>query len=685
MNMKKTIIAALLALVAMRGWAQDTKIGTLAETMWRNETTGDWDIGFTEKCAIYDCQLWDYSEVRQKGDKFEVTLTKGRNSESHPSLLEDGRVVTELDNVNYGESVKVTIGKQKNGKRQMTIDGKKQTYSQIITDELPNYPAKDLTPFKDNGYQAGDTVTFIGWLKNFPKDVLDRNRKYEISVSSIITQEGVDYSGDIDDEGRFVVKVPVENSQQIYADWGRTNLLTVLESGETYFLLMDAKSHQRLIMGRDARVQNELLAHDYRKAFKQSDQHRMTEEQLIAYKDQWAGIYQHNQAMLDSILKQNPTLSRRFEDYHRMGDACTLAEEVMQSSLFAEGGKLPQAVKDYVDSLLWKNIAGPYTIAREMSYLLYYYSSNAEHGSYQQSRTIDAYTLLQMEKDGLVKYKEEDKILLGQWKDMIDKYKKAPVTDPNALTEEEKALGHKIGEFFQRSDIQAVINDYLDAIQTEVAISDSIYKDPVLRDFSKAQKLYERLDRKRQPLNKTCMAILNTIQLPAARNTILAENHKFVNMQKAEVAHSECLRPSSDVEGLTDGEAILRKILEPYKGRIVYMDIWGTWCGPCKANLKESWKVKEQLKDYDIVYLYLANTSPEDSWKNVIKEYNLTGPNCVHYNLPREQQAAVERFLNVDSFPTYKLIDKQGNIHPLYWQHHEDMKSFLETIDKMSK
>ena len=124
--------------------------------MWRNEQTGDWDIGFTEKCAIYDCRLWDYSDVRQKGDKFEVMLT------------------------NRGENLKVSVGKLKDGKRQMTIgNGKKQLYSQITTDELPNYPTKDLKPFKDNGYQAGDTVTFIGWLKNFPKEVLDKNWKYE--------------------------------------------------------------------------------------------------------------------------------------------------------------------------------------------------------------------------------------------------------------------------------------------------------------------------------------------------------------------------------------------------------------------------------------------------------------------------------------------------------------------------
>ena len=661
--MKKTILTMLFVVLALAGRAQ-SKIGTLAETMWRNVQTGDWTIGFTEQCAIYDCKLWNYSDVKENNDKFEITLT------------------------NKGDNMKVMIAKQKNGKRQMVVNGKKQTYSQITTSELPNYPEIDLTPFKDNGYQAGDTATIIGWLKDFPKGLLDRNRKYNIELYSIFIKEGKSYSGDIDDEGHFVVKVPVENSQQVYLDWGRTSLVTVLEPGETYFLLIDGRNQKRLVMGRNARLQNELLAHQYRKAFDQPhDHHGMTEEQLLAYKDQWAGMYQHNKAMLDSIMKQNPTLSRKFEDYHLMNDIATTAEELMQGSLFAVNGMLPQAVKDYVDELLWPNIVKPYTIAREMSFLLYYYSSNAEHGNakYKQSMTIDGNSLLQMEKDGYIKFTEEDRAFLKKWQELLEQYKQAKEEDFAAINEKNKELIEQVNAFFQRSDVQTALNESLDPIQTEVEISDSTYADPVLRDFSKSQKLYEQLDRKRQPLNRTCMAILETIQLPAVRDLLLAENNKYVNMQTAEVAHSECLRPSSDVEGLTDGEAILRKILEPFKGRIVYLDIWGTWCGPCKDKLKESHFVKEQLKDYDIVYLYLANRSPEESWKNVIKEYNLTGPNCVHYNLPKEQQRAVEQFLKVDSFPTYKLIDKQGNIHDLHWLHTNDMASFLKTIDEMSK
>ena len=175
------------------------------------------------------------------------------------------------------------------------------------------------------------------------------------------------------------------------------------------------------------------------------------------------------------------------------------------------------------------------------------------------------------------------------------------------------------------------------------------------------------------------------ISLPAARNEVLALNARYVALQQEELEGAASLRPSSDVEGLTDGEEILRKIIEPYKGRLVYLDVWGTWCSPCKQALKESHKLKEALKDHDIVYLYLANRSQEDSWKNVIKEYHLTGEDCVHYNLPAEQQEAVQRYLNIRSYPSYRLIGKDGQIHPLDWRHADNMDAFRRMVEAIDK
>ena len=660
--MKKTIITALLAIVSITGLAQN-KIGILAGTMWRNEQTGDWDIGFTEKYAIYDCRFWEYGNLKRMNDKFEVTL------------------------VNPEKTLKVSVGKQKDGRRQITIgNGKKQVYSLITSETLPDYPTKDWSTFKDNGYREGDTVTFVGWLKDLPKEVLDKKRLFEIDLYSIYTKEGVEFKGDIDDEGRFIVKVPVENSQEIYADWRRSHLHTVLEPGETYFYLFDYKNKKRLFMGHNARLQNELLAHNFIRAYEQSDEHSMTDEQIKAYNDQWMNMYQRNVTMLDSLLNENPTLSRKYADYQRMSNVSTMAQELLQSRLFAISKKLPQTTLDFIEDNLWSNIVKPYTVSREIGWFLYYYLLMAQEKNtqMQQNMTFDANTLLQMSERGLFKASAEDLATIKKWQNMMEQYKKASPDEAKKIEEQNKELIEELNILMQRPEVEDIVNDYFDMIDLKAKVIDSVYQDPVLRDIAKGQLLCSRFVERRLPLNQTCMDVLSEIQLPAIRNAVMTRNDKLLAIQQAEVEDIASLHPSSDVEGLTDGEAILRKILEPYKGRIVYLDIWGTWCGPCKEKLSESDYVKQQLKEFDIVYLYLANRSPEESWKNVIKQYKLTGDNCVHYNLPTAQQRAVEEFLHVDAFPTYKLIDKQGNIHDLHWLHTDDMDSFKETLYRIS-
>jgi len=65
-----------------------------------------------------------------------------------------------------------------------------------------------------------------------------------------------------------------------------------------------------------------------------------------------------------------------------------------------------------------------------------------------------------------------------------------------------------------------------------------------------------------------------------------------------------------------------------------------------------------------VTFLYLCNNSSDASWRSVIAEYQLTAPNSLHYNLPTDQQAALERYLGVAHYPTYILFDPQGRRVP---------------------
>ena len=78
--------------------------------------------------------------------------------------------------------------------------------------------------------------------------------------------------------------------------------------------------------------------------------------------------------------------------------------------------------------------------------------------------------------------------------------------------------------------------------------------------------------------------------------------------------------------------------------------------------MKHAPAIKEALKDKDVVFLYFAYSSDEVSWKNVIKENNITGDNVYHYNLPMEQQLLLNELWNVTAYPTYILYDKEGRL-----------------------
>lgn len=142
------------------------------------------------------------------------------------------------------------------------------------------------------------------------------------------------------------------------------------------------------------------------------------------------------------------------------------------------------------------------------------------------------------------------------------------------------------------------------------------------------------------------------------------------------------IKSSDNLMDLSEGEALLKKILEPYKGKFVLLDIWGTWCSPCKEALSHSTEEYERLKDYDIVFLYLANNSPQTAWENVIKEYNVSGPNVFHYNLPAKLQTAIEHYLDVHAWPTYKLFNRDGDLLDLNVdaRHLEDLARLLDQM-----
>ncbi len=156
----------------------------------------------------------------------------------------------------------VKVGKLNNGLRSIAIGSEKPVIcSPITTTTLPDYPIKDRRKgFVDNNYQIGDSAILIGWMKDMPEQGWRFGRDFGVGTESIFARQQISNYAQMDSLGRFSLKIPLINSSQVFIDWNRSRLSSVMEPGKTYFLLCDFKTGQRLIMGDDVRLQKELLA-----------------------------------------------------------------------------------------------------------------------------------------------------------------------------------------------------------------------------------------------------------------------------------------------------------------------------------------------------------------------------------------------------------------------------------------
>lgn len=204
---------------------------------------------------------------------------------------------------------------------------------------------------------------------------------------------------------------------------------------------------------------------------------------------------------------------------------------------------------------------------------------------------------------------------------------------------------------------------YVNAINNSMAIIDSLQMDKDLREILKTKCYYEVLQYTHKELPDSLISkFKKEVTNPSLQSYVLVQQQKYDKVSHKTIEHPESLMPNAPLEGITDGEQLFRKIIEPYKGKVIYLDIWGTWCGPCKDMMQYAGNIKNLFAGKEVVFLYLCNHSTDKSWKNIIKEYGLTSKSSVHYNLPDKQQSAIEKYLGVHSFPTYMLIDKEGNI-----------------------
>jgi thiol-disulfide isomerase/thioredoxin len=104
--------------------------------------------------------------------------------------------------------------------------------------------------------------------------------------------------------------------------------------------------------------------------------------------------------------------------------------------------------------------------------------------------------------------------------------------------------------------------------------------------------------------------------------------------------------------------------LSDLKGKVVYIDTWATWCGPCIAEFPHSKRMMEHYKDNnDVVFLFVSVDEDTQKWKSFLKGDR--APRGIHVNqnsASTPDGSSIFSLYNMSGIPHYILVDKAGKI-----------------------
>ncbi len=242
-----------------------------------------------------------------------------------------------------------------------------------------------------------------------------------------------------------------------------------------------------------------------------------------------------------------------------------------------------------------------------------------------------------------------------------------PAFDLTGYADKEKMISPSYREFlFYFSAFQAMRDNGFEEVSnvTGMYVLHSYWVNQRLEDLSVYNLDYELL--KRYAPDMDPVILYNRMQAYDDDKGASIEKIKTITSKYAKKQEEREEKPEKGVSG-TNQDLVAVDLkgkevrLSDFDKKIVYIDIWASWCGPCRREFQSAPKLKEGLSKKakkKIVFLYISIDEDQNKWKKTVDKLSLEG---VHWNSKGGWGSDVVRMFGISGIPRYVII-KEGKV-----------------------
>lgn len=619
----------------------------------RTDGSNQWEYGIYSDKVIYKNTVWDKVLINKKGKSYMLTL---KNEAAQESLI----IKPKKEGLLIGDSPK---------------------HLQLFSKTKINKPAYIIE--NDVEYKLPileiDTAVYKGFIKGYHPKMGKTGMVY---ANDILTHEQNSHLIQIEPNGSFSCKIPMIHPQEIFIRMLNFNGNVFCEPGKTTFHYIDyseftasyksyndrqKRERKSLFMGEVARVNTDLLAmetinyFDYEQAQKKILD--MSGDEFKSYcldimqKEQNALVEFANINHVSKKAMQIKAMQIPYRNYENI-----LSYNNMRSNAYRQKHKIPREQREIpLESETFEPGFYNFINADELNNPLSLVSGSAYNSLINRIRFNESirpksnFIFIAL-KDTISKMnislpKEEEDMLNA----LID-------SDNNNLKEiiTSDSLTWK-GFYEKHTEVMASIskNGYNKAQIANMKTYFFIDKGFV-SDIMFAQSKCERMRSNQKPFSE-----IDKMEIEANINNEFIVEHLLQYSDAEQTKIDDTLEANKHKTGYvinetptTPADKLFDAIMSKYKGKVVFVDFWATWCGPCRSGMEKIKPLKEEMKDENIEFVYITNhTSPIGTWNMMIPD--IKGE---HYRLSPDEWNYFATKFNISGIPHYVLVDKNGKV-----------------------